>query len=285
MSKGSTVTDPAYSAPRHAAAAGSLAEKLVWLRNLAQERKPDPRLMDWGQRHLDLGADALLPWAARAWWGIAAGELLRVYLYDRDQRPEALALLDPPDWSAIEAAQASGGVILAACHLGPPKFGMNVLLDGPGKPLIMTNRRDMPAWLPDLSDLLIDPLTADRAQIMLRAALHLRQGGLIYAAPDGGFSGAHIELDGFNRSWRFSPGLAALARMLGRPAFTTLALWAGNRIRLEVQPIPAPSDALPPEAWHRAWIEQHWQHMQGVIRSSPENLRFLCSMFRKEFGT
>ncbi|GGW39801.1 hypothetical protein GCM10011452_30210 [Gemmobacter lanyuensis] len=279
------MTDPAYSAPHHAGAMGSLVEKLDWLREHARERQPDARLVDWGRRHLDLTGDDLAPWVARAWWGIAAGELLRVYLYTRKQRHEALALLENPDWSDIEHAQASGGVILAASHLGPPKFGMNALLTRSGNPLILTNRRDMPDWLPDLSDLLIDPATADRAQIMLRAALHLRQGGLVYAAPDGGFSGAIIELQAFNRSWRFSPGLAALARIIRRPAFTTLALWEGNAIRLRTRPVPAPDDDLPPDAWHRAWIESHWQHAAEIIRSSPENLRFLCSMFRKEFGT
>lgn len=275
-----------YNALRHALAPGTLTEKLDWLRGHSEARSPDPRLKSWGIKHLDLTTSAALDWAARAWWGIAAGELTRVYLHDQTRRTEALALLDAPDWTPIEHALQFGGVILVASHLGPPRFGMNALLDRPGQHMILTATKGVPEFLPKTcSAQFLDPIIQDRSELLLRMAFHLRQGGLLYGAPDGGYSDKLIKLRDFHNDWSLSPGLAALARTLKRPSFTTHTLWEGNRIYLRIQQIKELDDSLPAEAWHHTWIRSHWDHMRKVICSSPENLQFLCGKFRKEMGS
>lgn len=144
----------------------------------------------------------------------------------------------------------------------------------------------MPEWLAEIAGPLLNPLTASgRSEILVRSALHLRAGGLLYGAPDGGNSPSHIDVECFNRTWRFSPGIPALARMLDVPSFTVLALWEGTRIILRIVPIKAPDRGLPPKDWDRAWIIEHWNAICPVIMSSPENLRFLSGQFRREFGT
>jgi len=278
------MADASYSPRRHFAAAGALEAKLAALCQIAEEKPVDPRIRDWAMRHLALDGPALEAWGARAWWGVAAGELLRHYLYDRTRRDEALALLRHADWSLVDAALAEGGVILAAAHLGPPKFAMNALIARYARPMILTNTDDMPDWLPDISGPLLNPLVPEnRARIMLSGALHLRAGGLLFGAPDGGFSSSQLVIEAFNKPWPFSPGLSALARMMGRPAFTLLALWDGTGITLRTEPIVTPPSDLPAEAWDRSWIWSHWTALEPVIRNSPENLRSFIPVFRPEF--
>ena len=163
---------------------------------------------------------------------------------------------------------------------------MNALIARFDRPMILTNTNDMPDWLPELGAPLLNPMIAsDRPEIMVRTALHLRAGGLLYVAPDGGYSASHIAVNCFNRTWRFSLGIPALARMIDIPSFTVLAVWEGTRIILRIVPIKAPDPGLASEDWHRAWIMEHWNAIAPVIMSSPENLRFLSGKFRREFGT
>ncbi len=286
MWRPSSMARPGYRASEHAAEPGSLRDKLTWLRRHADGRDPDPRLLQWGRAHLDLGADAAAPWARRAWWGIAAGELVRLALQDCDRRDEALALIRAPDWSPVTQAQRDGGVILAAAHLGPPKFLMNALIAHGGRPLVLTNTADMPDWWRNLPALLCNPLTkADRPRIMVQAALHLRAGGVLFGAPDGGFSAAHVTISAFRRDWRFATGLPALAQMLGVDALNAFALWDGEEVVLRFVPITLPTSDLAGSAWQQAWIAAHWAAIEPIIRISPENLRFLSSGFRRELGT
>lgn len=278
------MAEVSYSPRNHFAEPGPLYDKLAWLRQFAEEKPADSRIRDWAVRHLGLDGAALETWCARAWWGVAAGELLRTYLYDRIRRAEALALLDKADWSLVDAALDRGGVILAAAHLGPPKFAMNALVARYAQPMILTNTDDMPDWLPEVSGPLLNPLIPEnRAKIMLNGTLHLRAGGLLFGAPDGGFSSSQMVIEAFNERWHFSPGLPALARMIGRPALTLLAVWDANTITLRTEPIVTPSPDLPPEDWHCAWIASHWNALEPVIRTSPENLRTFIPMFRPEF--
>jgi hypothetical protein len=278
--------DFAYLPHRHAAEPGGLDTKLAWLRAVASEKPVDNRLGDWAAKHLSLSGPSVGDWCARAWWGIAAGELLRVHLYDQDRRSEALALLVDADWSVVDAALARSGTILAAAHLGPPKFAMNAVISRYDRPLVLTNTDDMPTWLPDIAGQLLNPVSeSDRANIMVKAALHLRTGGLMFGAPDGGASKTRISVIGHNRQWQFSVGIPAMARLLAIPSFTLLTLWEGNRLTLRVRPIVAPDPGLAPDDWHQAWIMEYWHAISPIIQSSPENLRFLNRMFRQEFGT
>jgi hypothetical protein len=74
---------------------------------------------------------------------------------------------------------------------------------------------------------------------------------------------------------QFSAGLPALARLTGSPVVIGLALWKGNRIRIEFQPFENPDNGLGGFDRDRMWLERYWELMQPPIRDSPENLRFL----------
>ena len=95
-------------------------------------------------------------------------------------------------------------------------------------------------------------------------------------------------MDRLGRQWHLSPGLPALARRLGVPAFLVLALWQGNRVRVSCERIEPPAAELADEAWEDAWLERYQAGVEEVVVSSPENLRFLrgidAGRFRRELG-
>lgn len=251
-----------------------LEHKLRLLREKAAEGGRLERLVRWAEEHPQIATAA--DWCPRVWWGAAAGEVVRDHLYDPERRAAALGLVESADLAALDEARGQGGVIVVAAHLGPPKFLMNWLLDRQLPLLVWTNTHDMPAWLAGRDGVFLDPLRPDeRAALLVRSALHLRRGGVLLGAADHATGAQPIVLDRLGVPWRFSLGLPALARRLQVPAVIALALWQGERIRLETRRLPAPDQALAEADWHLAWLEAYWTAIESIVRSQPENLRFL----------
>lgn len=251
-----------------------LPQALAALRNGAAETWPAPELREWGRRRLKLTRDAEDTWFERARWGLLAGELLRAYLYDPALRPQVLALVDPPDWTPLESARRTGGMILATAHLGPPKTAMNLLFERPWPFVMWTNTVDLPPWVPESFRIsFIQP--ANDPSALARTAMHLRDGGVLFGAPDVNSGKRTLTLERLGGPWTYSLGMPALARMLKLPVFQFLALWEGERIRVLCNRLPPPDPELPADEWDRQWVERYWETVEPVIRSSPENLRFL----------
>ncbi|MBM4020992.1 MAG: hypothetical protein FJ284_01895 [Planctomycetes bacterium] len=250
-----------------------LPTKLRLLRERAEEGGRDERLVRWAAEHPEIAVGA--DWHARAWWGAAAGEVVRAHLYDQRRREEALDLLTAADVDALDEARRRGGVIVAAAHLGPPKFLMNWLLGRRLPLLVWTNTRDLPDWLGG-DAAFADPLdTADRGVLLVKSALHLRGGGVLLGAADQPTGDRTVVFERLGMRWRFSLGLPALARTLGAPVVTALALWQGDRVRIVCGVLASPAAGLTEEGWHRAWLEAYWRSIEPVLRNEPENLRFL----------
>jgi len=252
-----------------------LDHKLRLLREHAEAGGRHERLTRWAREHAEIAAGG--DWCARVWWGAAAGELLRDHLYDPARRPAALDLIEPPDLSPLEEGRRQGGVILVAAHLGPPKLLMNCLLEQGLPLLVWTNTSDLPDWLVARGGAtFLDPTREDeRSVLLVKSALHLRDGGVLLGAADQVTGDRTITLERLGVRWRFSLGLPALARRLQVPVVVALALWREDRIRIECHRLSPPDRALPEADWYRAWLEGYWQVIEPVVRRSPENLRFL----------
>ena len=147
-----------------------LPAKLGLLREASRRARLQERLLRWAANHPEIATGD--DWCRRAWWGAAAGEMVRDHLYDADRRADALGLVEAADWTFLDEARRHGGVIMAAAHLGPPKLLMNLLLDRDLPLAIWTNTRDMPAWLSRQSRAtFLDPLRAhERAVLLVRSA-------------------------------------------------------------------------------------------------------------------
>lgn len=246
------------------------------------------RMHHWAKTHpkISIGSN----WTSRAWWGVVAGGIVLRHLNDPSLRSEALALLEPTDWSELDAALEEGGVIVATAHLGPPKFLMHVMLDRQMPLLVWTNMKDLPEWLSQIPNAtFLNPMPpAERAVLLVKSAMHLRGGGILLGAADMKTSGRSRELFKFDRCWHLSPGIPTLALKLTVPTFFVLALWHGNRIRIICQRMELPYNEMTDEQWQQAWLDRYWSELEKLIPSTPENLRFLRNIdngrFKLELG-
>ena len=274
--------------PAIAASGLPLGWQLHLLRAAARLGWRQSRLQRWGADHpqIAVGPD----WCQRAWWGVAAGGVVQRHLANRSLRAAALRLAEPINWSELDAALRAGGVIIATAHLGPPKFLMHVLLERHLPLLVWTNAADLPPWLPATTNAtFLDPLLPDeRSVLMVKSAVHLRRGGVLLGAADMQTGARSQEFGRLGRRWHLSPGLPALARRLSVPTFLMLALWQGNRVRIDCHRLDPPADELADDQWQQAWLERYWNELEKCITSTAENLRFLRGIdegrFRRELG-
>jgi lauroyl/myristoyl acyltransferase len=256
-----------------------LSETLAMLREESRVRGPrNPTLLRWAADHPKIARDN--DWLARAWWGAAAGELVRAYLYnyDRDRQLAALELVEQVDTQPLLDAQAHGrGVIVLTAHIGPPRLLMNWFIHQQTPLLVWTATHRVPAWqAATCQATLVDPRSEDtRSLVLVKSALHLRRRGVLLGAADikSGDRVVKIERLGFTRM--FSLGLPTLARKLGVPTVVGLALWHANQIKIEFAPLEQPDASLSDDAWNLAWLERSWSLVEPVLAESPENLRFL----------
>jgi len=250
--------------------------KLQLLRAVAGWDGSLPRLNRWAAEHPEIAWGQ--EWCRRAWWGVAAGRLVRCSLEDPRRRAAALRLVESADLTAIEdARRQAGGVIILAAHLGPPKFLMHWLLEQ-GLPLrVWTNAADLPDWLPRTwPGVFLDPRRpAERGIRLVQAAMHVRRGGVILAAADVASGDKPVVFERLGLPWRFSLGLPTVARRLQAPVVVTLALWQGNRVRVTCLPLEPPGSELSEPEWCQAWLDRYWQIMEPVVRDTPENIRRL----------
>ncbi len=254
----------------------SLPSAVLGLRIASYWQTPGASLLYWCQKELGLSQREAKRWCRRAWWGIAAGELLRKRLSDRAQRRDVLEYTTMPDWSAFhETYRQHQGVILVGAHLGPPKVAMHCVAQLSMPTMIWTNKQDLPdSLVEDSGASFLDPTSsAERPTMLVRSALHLRNNGVLMGAPDIATGHKQALLERFGTPLTFSFGIPALARRLEIPVFLILALWKDYRLKLQYEPIAPPSADLGENDWYRAWIEGYWQKLEPYIRNSPENLR------------
>lgn len=252
-----------------------LEQKLLLLRERAAEGARMPRLVRWAEDHPEIGGGD--EWCRRAWWGAAAGELVRDHLYDPRRRAEALRLVESADYGPLDEARQRGGVIVVAAHLGPPKFLMNCLLERDLPLVVWTNTRDLPDWIAARGNaVFLDPLEPDqRAILIVKSALHLRKGGVLLGAADLASGDRTVVLDRLGVRWKFSLGLPALTRRLGLPVVVALAGWRGERIHVTCRVLEPPAPPFSEDEWSREWLARYWECLEPTVRHEPENLRFL----------
>jgi len=251
-----------------------LPVKLWMLRLVGRRRGPRHKeLAAWGKAHPEIAASR--NWNSRAWWGAAAGELVRWHLDSAPRRAAALRLVDHVEDKALEEAVQTGrGVIVATAHLGPPQFLMHWMVDQNLPLLAWTATRTPPAGADHA--VYLDPRKQnERSVLLVKSALHLRRAGVLLGAADLAAGEHSIPIERLGMRRQFSAGLPALARLTGSPVVIGLALWKGNRIRIEFQPFENPDNGLGGFDRDRMWLERYWELMQPPIRDSPENLRFL----------
>lgn len=272
-----------YFATEDAYRPGALTEKLDKLRQISSQASQDPRMIEWTVEEMGIDEEQAESWFARAWWGVAAGELIRAYLFDEALIDEALDLLVPPDWSPIEETLENSGAIVVGSHLGPPNYLMNILMRRFKGIFILNNTDDMPDWLPGHCENMHNPkIASDRSLIMLGAAAHIRKGGLFFGTPDGGQSDKKIVIEHPHGKRNISLGIPALSRLLKVKIFPLEALWKENTIVVKSFTAPSPASDLDSETWYEEWAAGYWRNIRTTIQETPENNRRLKWHLRQQ---
>lgn len=252
-----------------------IEDKLRLLRDCAKDAGHDEALSRWAQHHPRIAMHD--NWCERAWWGVAAGELVRKNIYDPSTHDETLGLLLKADWQILEEARRAGPFIIATAHLGPPQFLMNALTHTGWFMLFWTNMSGKPSWFyAGRESMFLDPvISSGRSMLLVKSALHLRSGGILLGAADHPSGERTIAFEQWGRRWQFSLGLPTLSRQLNIPFVFCLALWSGERVLIQCSGINVPDQALPEQQWHEEWVRKYWAFLEPIIRNSPENLRFM----------
>jgi len=252
----------------------TLPEKLRTLRQMAEETPMPASLLAWGRRHAGVEGNALEIWSRRAWWGLFGGQFVREQLWEPDTVDEALALMETADWSLLDDAMERGGAICATAHVGPPKFALCLLSRRVSGLLAWTSVHRFPDWLDHRSDALwLDPnQEAHRANILVRSAMHLKKGGLLFGAADGVW-GRTVSVNANGRTRRYALGIPTLARQFDVPVLLFVALWSGERVRLVATKVEPPPAWLDEDAWNNAWVTSYSRQLNDAVGGTPENLR------------
>lgn len=253
----------------------SLKQKLDKISSVAATLSLPKILQEWGQNSLNLNGQDLEQWTRNAWWGLAAGELIRAYVLNPEFREEAFDLVEADEWADQLNTWNSSTTILATAHVGPPKFAMGAIIKRCKKLIVWTDNLNDELWNPPREGLeLINPRVENRGQLFVRSALALREGHIIFGAADGKRSDQVLVVKDFNQTWTLSPGIPTLARRMKANTHLVLGLWDKQRIKLVNYNIPHPSEHLTDDQWNKEWLSSYWEIIKKIIAKSPSNLRW-----------
>ena len=250
-----------------------LTEKLDILRNKMEEVETSLPLENWGFRVLDLEGEQLSDWAKRVWWGLMAGELVRAYLMDSAHAEEALSLVEASENSNSSNQRR----IRVGLRLGPPRVALvRAALNSQGF-VSWAEPNSVPDWIRERS---LSNIHSPRRQTVSpqenldRTMDSIADGATFFTELQ--FLNSH----GRNKNMlgRGLPINTALVKMLGKLQIAScldLVLWKQQRLSAIELPLAKPEVDISIQESSAKWFDEIWEDIKPILRSSPENLRFL----------
>jgi tetratricopeptide (TPR) repeat protein len=236
----------------------------------AQEDEQEPEFSRWLWSRMNLPASSRDAWLVRLRWGLRINRLMREWILAHRERLDALdEIVEPPDWSLLDAAKAEGRpVVLAGAHLGPAFVGVHYL-DRTDHPLVMV-AGDLSYSLAVGSKRCV---SVAETHVILQLRDTLAGLGTVYMAGDGphGRSRCPVKLLGSTAYLR--EGVAALARVSQARTFWYAARWVGHKIALDLIPGPTALDDESREAWNARWFSFYIAQFERQLGAGPENVR------------
>jgi hypothetical protein len=253
----------------------NLEEGLIQLRKAASSVRPHGKLLEWGRNALDVSRAEEGEWFERAIWGIWAEEIFVDAVHSINLIDQAMQIIDGPPSQAVDRiAKRSTGLILSCAHLGPSQACLAWILHQHWPLLAWTRSKGFSQHHDLVSGAQI--LYAGNGSENLAAAfIHLRRGGVFFAAVDALPHANFVTCRRFKGEWRCATATPVLARQLSIPVECIVATWKGNRININCMTLPPPDANLDADEWNRRWIESFWCSVDGKVQNSPENLRIL----------
>jgi len=195
-----------------------VGEGLVRLRSAASSLRPSGKLLEWGRHHLDIPQGIEAEWFQRAWWGLWASKIFRNAVQSPNLHDRAMEIVDGPPQEVTERiSRRDKGLIFSCAHLGPTQACVAWLLH---------QKQPLLAWIatngfekfPELCSSASILHASGGKENLAAAYLHLRRGGIFFAAVDGGSNNKFLEVDRFKVKWRCATAMPVLARSLSIPA-------------------------------------------------------------------
>ncbi len=237
-----------------------------------------PALAPFARGALGVKEDFLPTWYKNAWWGLHAAIMVRGKMFS-GQMQDVLALVDDDiSFAPLTAALARGrGAILLDSHLGPgyvPSFAVRragFASKGIARTKSPTRRAE---------DYIFVTTPGERKTSLVQAVKHLRQGGVLFAAPTGQEGEACTVVSFLGHPLRVYHGISEIARISQAPVFWSSASWTEpGRLRLILQELPATGsgeDAGWRERFHIAYLTR----LARQMRSNPADLGFFGGFWR-----
>jgi len=239
---------------------------------------PRAALAPFARSALGVKEDFLPTWYRNAWWGLHAAIMVRGKMF-ADQMQDVLALVDDNfTFAPLTSALAAGrGAILLNSHLGPgyvPSFAFRragFAIKGIARTKGAARRAE---------DYIFVTTPGERKTSLVQAVKHLRQGGVLFAAPTGQEGEACTVFSFLGHPLRVYHGISEIARISGAPVFWSSASWAEpTRLRLILAELPATGsgeDAGWRERFHIAYLTR----LARQMRSNPADLGFYGGFWR-----
>lgn len=205
-----------------------------------------------------------------AWLGAAGWSWIACNLVMRELRAgkleTVLQLVDVPDLTSEQEQVLNGPVVLTGAHLGAPVVARLWAAQCLRDTVALVGRKNGQY---SNRDWIVSGPDAQRGGTV-RAVLHLRAGGALYAAPDGQQGEHVVPVCLFGREVTLGPGVSAIARAAGVQSLPFAALWTNKqRIQISVgDPLPETTEQPDSQA---AWCDAWARWFENVVRWSPVN--------------
>lgn len=265
-----------------AISAQTTPRQLLW----ALHRKPlnwldKDSVLPFAKHSLDVETDQEDDWYSSARHGFYAYCVLERYM-TLGRGHEIMDLIEPIDWRLLEAAlKLDKGAIVVTAHNGPTPASMEAM-DHCGASLLSITGS---ATITKSDTSLVGVATRQaRKKSLIRCMLHLRDGGVVFGAPDGRHGDNFQATEFLNQSIKVFTGFGEIARLTQAPTIFLAATWVGvDRIRITLEPF-SPDPKASPEEWTRQWYSIYLDKVARQMRESPADLGFQNGVWRASLG-
>jgi hypothetical protein len=255
-----------------------LADGLAELERSTQRIRFPEDALTWAWALADKQVYSREAWLRSLEWGAQATRLLLRWWSSYPERgDEILDLVDAPDLEPIRAGHAAGrGQILAGAHGGPLPAAIH-LFEASGLPFRTLGGTGLDRVAGQGGTL----IGLERRSTASRALIEeIRRAAVIAMAADTPTVHDRVELEFLGRKIAVKSLPARLAQRYGCDTWWYQPVWRGDRIAMELEPMPRPEPDEPPAQWAERWARAYLKRLERLMRGDPRNLNLSGGIWR-----
>lgn len=212
----------------------------------------------------------------RLYRGYYFNEIIKYYMTQK-RFDKFEPLYHQPDLESLDAAirahtTLGRGVLLAFAHIGPKWAGTHLLKKMGYDAVIITWN---PILLPNIHREAVHRGEATLADVnrhlFLQSYARLRNGGVVYAAPDGMKGASNHTCEFLGETITLNTELAILAKKTGAASLPFAVVWQGSTLRVHTGTVFEIAPSAP--NWEERWLEQYMQWITPFLLEDPSHWR------------